>query len=539
MTENKPIIAAEIDKDCNILLKASFRSEIDVKRIFGHMHFTKDYTTIVYPFLPAIFALARAQNYKFGTEIKETLGKERPKIIDVPIGDDVISKLFSNIMGDDIDSVIRQRLVGVLSEEDIAALAEEFRATAIKRFQGKTKKKTVMVKDEPKKSLELTAIFEFEHIIIRFEGKSVDVIRIIHPLVLLTKEKIDTITKWRKDGVSDNEKDWKVRGEYEPFDHQWVMYKIHMLLDKSANLSQMGTGKTYAALMTISKRLELGQIKSGNILVVCPTTTMPNWQKEIKRHTPHLTSQIVEGSYKDRMEVFFSPRESRADILIINYESFAMKTTEKDTNGDTSNDKIIPLSLLMKFIDWELVILDECHKIKNPSAQRTGALLDALKDAQYKIIMSGTINANKLVDVHMPFVFLNRAKQFNSIQYEHGSGKLLTFSHLHENFSSAYFTKEGWKITPLKGTVSELRERMEEISIRFEKDECLTLPPKMYDMHILKMSEKQAELYKMLQTKYVTDLNDIAERGGQITIMNILAMMTKLAEAANGWIYNR
>jgi len=52
------------------------------------------------------------------------------------------------------------------------------------------------------------------------------------------------------------------------------------------------------------------------------------------------------------------------------------------------------------------------------------------------------------------------------------------------------------------------------------------------------MSPKQEELYMMLQTKFVTDLNDITEKGGQVTIMNILAMMTKLAEAANGWIYN-
>lgn len=534
MIDEKHIIKATVDEKCNIILSPGYTDSREVKRIFGQMHYTKNYSEMLYPFTPAIFSLARALTYEFGTKIN----KEEHTVTewkDVPINEDVIKKMFEDAMNyNRLDYIIKKKLADDLPQADLDAISQDFRDVVNKRLKGKTKKKRVL-RLEVKQSLSVIATFEFEKIIIQFEGKCAELVKMIHPLVLLTKEKIETIKRWRKDGVPDIEKDYKVVGEYQPFDHQWVMYKIHMLLDKSANLSQMGTGKTFAALMTIDKRLQLGQIKSGNILVVCPTTTMPNWQKEINRHTPHLTSQIIEGSYKDRMDIFLSKRTDRADILIINYESFAMKTTEKDGNG---NGKTIPLSVLMKFVDWELIVLDECHKIKNPKAQRTGALIDALKGSQYKIIMSGTINANKLVDVHMPFVFLNRAKQFNSIQTESGSGKLLSFSHLHENFATAYFTRSGWSFVPRRGTVTELRERMEEISVRFEKDECLTLPAKMYDMHILKMSKKQEELYMMLQTKFITDLNDITDRGGQVTIMNILAMMTKLAEAANGWIYN-
>ena len=535
MDDTKRIIKATVSKDGDIVVNAGYSDATLVKQIFGRMHFTTEYTKLVYPFTPAIFSLARASDFKFGTRIEE-ISTPIEETVDVPVAEDVFKKMFEQVYEyNNLDNVISQRIGEDLPQEDIAAITESFRDSVEKMLKGKTKKKKI-VRNEVKQSLIVIAAFEFEELIIQFEGEAANAIKLIHPLVLLTKERVEKIREWRENGVPKEERDFKVTGEFEPFDHQWVMYKIHDLIPKSANLSQMGTGKTFAVLMSIDKRMKAGQIESGNILVVCPTTTMANWQKEIRRHTPHLTSQIISGSYKERMEVFLSDPKERADILIINYESFAM--VAKETNGNGDVERNIPLAAIMRYVDWQMVILDECHKIKNPKAKRTGFLMYTFKDADYKIIMSGTINANKLVDVHMPFVFLNRAKQFNSIQNEAANGKPLTFSHLHESFSSAYFIREGWKFVPRRGTVKELRERMEEISVRFEKDECLTLPPKMYDMRTLKMSPKQEELYIMLQTKMVTDLTELADAGGTITIMNILAMMTKLAQAANGFIYN-
>lgn len=536
MDDTKKVIKATVSKDGDIVISPGYSDATLVKQIFGRMHFTKEYTKLVYPFTPAIFSLARAKDYKFGTKIEET-SIPITEEVDVPIAEDVFEKMFKQLYDyNNLDKVISQRIGDDLPAEDIAAITDSFKESVEKMLKGKTKKKKV-TRNEVKTSLIIIAAFEFDEVIIQFEGTAANAIKLVHPLVLLTKERVEKIREWRENGVPESERDFEVTGEFEPFDHQWVMYKIHDLIPKSANLSQMGTGKSYAVLMSIDMRLKRGQITSGNILIVAPTTTMQNWQKEIRRHTPHLTSQIISGSYRERMEVFLTDPSERADILLINYESFAMVAKENNGNGD-GGEQSIPLAAIMRYVDWEMVILDECHKIKNPKAKRTGFLMYTFKDADYKIIMSGTINANKLVDVHMPFVFLNRAKQFNSIQNQAHDGKPLTFSHLHESFSSAYFIREGWKFVPRRGTVKELRERMEEISVRFEKDECLTLPAKMYDMRTLKMSPKQEELYLLLQTKMVTDLTELADRGGQVTIMNILAMMTKLAEAANGWIYN-
>ena len=151
--------------------------------------------------------------------------------------------------------------------------------------------------------------------------------------------------------------------------------------------------------------------------------------------------------------------------------------------------------------------------------------------------MSGTINANKLHDIHVPFVHLNKAVQFNSV-HRHRNGKEMSLGDLHGEFKSGYFNTYGRAFVPKSGAIAELREKLEEVSVRFEKKECLTLPDKVYMSEELEMSAKQRQLYNLLRNTIIADLNDIHERGGRVTTQHILAKLTKLAEAANGWLYN-
>ena len=404
---------------------------------------------------------------------------------------------------------------------------------------------------------------EFENFVVEVEDPAfAQVLLALKPCVKKIRERIQKLRDWRTNGVPEMERDYKFvwdraaesgegndsgngNGNGEkyakpenfdaPFDHQWVMYKTHTLLNASADLSQMGTGKTLSCLMTIDKRIQEGKIRKGHIIVVAPTTTLElAWQKQIEEFTPHLTSTIIGGSYFDRMSTFLSPAKKRGDILLINYESFAMETKVPQKDGTV---KVVPLAKLTELLKWDMVVLDECHKIKNPQAKRTGHLIRAFRNAKYKLIMSGTINANKLFDIHVPFVHMNQAKNFNSLHHHH-DGEPLTLGELHGAFRDAYFTRSGRYFIPGSGTVDELREKLEEVSVRFEKSECLTLPEKMYVREEIEMSVKQEQLYAALQNRMVANLLDINPSAGRVSVLGILAMLTKLAEAANGWIYN-
>ena len=66
----------------------------------------------------------------------------------------------------------------------------------------------------------------------------------------------------------------------------------------------------------------------------------------------------------------------------------------------------------------------------------------------------------------------------------------------------------------------------------------MSLPPKMYEVRLVDMHPDQANLYNALKTKLTADLGELIGRGGRVTMMNVMALFMKLAEAANGWIYD-
>ena len=132
--------------------------------------------------------------------------------------------------------------------------------------------------------------------------------------------------------------------------------------------------------MAIDKRIQRGEVRRGHVLVVAPTTTLElSWQKQIGKFTPHLSSSIVTGNYVERMTTFMKPAATRGDILLINYESFAMDTK---LPGHDGAERIIPLSQVCGLVEWDMVVLDECHKIKNPEAKRTGLFDRRLQECE-------------------------------------------------------------------------------------------------------------------------------------------------------------
>jgi len=104
-----------------------------------------------------------------------------------------------------------------------------------------------------------------------------------------------------------------------------------------------GLGKTIEAIGTINAEPTLKRI-----LVVCPASLKLNWRKELRKWLVRpLSIGLAEGS---RCHPEYS------DITIINYD-ICDKNREK-----------------LHSIEWDAVILDEAHYLKNPKAKRTVAI---------------------------------------------------------------------------------------------------------------------------------------------------------------------
>ncbi|MFT3826297.1 MAG: SNF2-related protein [Chitinophagaceae bacterium] len=143
----------------------------------------------------------------------------------------------------------------------------------------------------------------------------------------------------------------------------------------------MGLGKTIQALSYLNYYKEHhGKL---NALVVCPTTLMFNWQNEIRKFTPTLTSYMHHGSERTRDKEQFT----NVDIVITTYG-----TLRSDIK-------------LMVDIPFDYVVLDESQAIKNPSSKVTKAA--SLLNAKHRVCLSGTPLQNNTFDIFAQMNFLN------------------------------------------------------------------------------------------------------------------------------------
>tara|TARA_R110002020_G_scaffold73888_3_gene189501 strand:+ start:12373 stop:13638 length:1266 start_codon:yes stop_codon:yes gene_type:complete len=142
----------------------------------------------------------------------------------------------------------------------------------------------------------------------------------------------------------------------EPFDYQKVGIDF-LKIRKSALLAdEPGLGKTGQAIMAAK---EVGAV---NILVICPKSPIANWMREFAMWWPE--------------------REGTGRLTVVNFDLFSQK----------------PLKHKVKEIiaeSWDVVLIDEAHRLKTPGANRTKAIYGkVIKNAKRVWLLSGTPTPN-------------------------------------------------------------------------------------------------------------------------------------------------
>ena len=146
-----------------------------------------------------------------------------------------------------------------------------------------------------------------------------------------------------------------------------------------------------------------------------------------------------------------------------------------------------------------MVILDECHKIKNPNSLQAKGLLTIVPKC--KIAMSGTPVINSPVDMYSYLKWLGFEK------------------HTYSKFSSYYKDKSG----NLRN-IDKLDTSISKVMLRRTK-ELLDLPEKIYKDEFVELSSKQEKLYQDIQKGLIEELND------NITdVSNVLAKTIRLRQ---------
>ena len=141
----------------------------------------------------------------------------------------------------------------------------------------------------------------------------------------------------------------------------------------------MGLGKTIQVISLILKLKEENKLKTP-VLVVCPTTLVGNWVKELKMFAPNLSAKIYHGLDREL--------DTKVDIIITTYAILRIDIEK------------------LKKQTWGALIVDEAQNIKNPSTSQTQAI-KAIK-ASMKVAMTGTPVENRLSELWSIFDFINK-----------------------------------------------------------------------------------------------------------------------------------
>lgn len=289
-----------------------------------------------------------------------------------------------------------------------------------------------------------------------------------------------------------------------PLPHQIEAFNYGLKRHQLLLCDEQGLGKTKESIdITVSKKAELNKV-----LVVCGVNSVRfNWAQEISIHSNE--KSIILGNENDVLADLESWLNDDTYFGIINIEK--LRKTEI----------ISKISEYIKSQKIGGVIVDEVHKIKNPKTQQGKAVANNLRDAKFKIGLTGTPITNNPLDL------------WNILNWL-GATRDNYFA-----FRNKYVILGGWEGKQVMGfkNLNNLNADLQQIMLRRTKNDVIDLPPKIYKNEYIELSAQEKKEYKeqknhisMIITKIEDENGDIKEK----EVPNILGLLIRLREATSG-----
>ncbi|MFD0672802.1 DEAD/DEAH box helicase [Cohnella sp. GCM10027633] len=254
----------------------------------------------------------------------------------------------------------------------------------------------------------------------------------------------------------------------------------------------MGLGKTvqFIAYLLHVKESSDGEGAAAPALLVCPTSVLGNWQKELRRFAPSLNVLLHYGSRRAQGEEF-AAEAGRVDIVLTSY---AIASLDQETLGE---------------MNWSSLCLDEAQNIKNAHTKQSVAVR-SLK-ARHRIALTGTPIENRLSELWSIYDFIS-------------PGYLGTQRGFQARFGQAIEKARD------EARTADLRKLVQPFLLRRKKKDPsiqLDLPEKNEMKTYVNLTAEQGALYDQAVNKLMERMNALEgiERKGAI-----LAALTQLKQ---------
>ena len=298
----------------------------------------------------------------------------------------------------------------------------------------------------------------------------------------------------------------------EPYAHQHKVFNQSKDKEFFALLMEMRTGKSKVVIDTASFLWQRGKIEL--LLVVAPNLVHRQWlDTEVERHCPVPWSGAawLSSWSPNQTERALSQLDETGKLAVftINYEACISPRGRKILTDLVERSKT-------------LLVLDESHRIKTPSAKQTRMLSNLGKKATYRRILTGTPITQGPFDAFTQFNFLDPSIL--------SCGSYFAFKNRYGVWEKQYAHGRSFQALVEYKNLNDLQQRIAGHSFRVETRECLDLPPRQYSRFRLSLSSKQQHIYNDLRDLLMAELN-----GVEITAPLALTKLLRLQQVTGGF----
>jgi len=290
-----------------------------------------------------------------------------------------------------------------------------------------------------------------------------------------------------------SEYSWPRPHGFTPFDHQKITAEFLTTNNKAFCFNEQGTGKTASVIWAVDYLMQRGLVK--RVLVICPLSIMKSaWQQDLFKFAIHRTVSVAHGSAKKRKEII----NAGSEFVVINFDGVGIVKNELLKGG------------------FDLIVVDEASAYKNAQTVRWKDLRDLTKVIRGLWMLTGTPAAQAPTDAY------GLAKLVNP----HG---IPMFYGQFRDQVMAKVSEYRWIPRPES---KHIVHKALQPAIRFEKKQCLDLPPVTFAERDAPLSPQQLKYYNVLKKQMLIEAD-----GEEISAVNAAVKLNKLLQISGGAVY--
>ena len=286
----------------------------------------------------------------------------------------------------------------------------------------------------------------------------------------------------------------------QPFSHQRATAAFMATNPHGYVLNDIGTGKSLTAAWAMDYLMRIGA--GHRALIIAPLSTLERvWGDTLFVHFTHRSFAILHGSAERRRRLLAQP----SDAYVINHDGVAVIAKE-----------------LARRPDIDIVIIDEVATYRNKQTGRWKVVEEFLYPT------GGTPK---------PWVWgMTGTPTPNSPEDAYGQCRLVTPTTVPKffgQFRAMVMNHQSNYVWTPRDEATKIVHQVMRPAIRFKRDECIDLPPTIYQTRDVTLSADQTKHMKELMRELVTEVE-----GARITAVNEGVKLSKALQIAGGCVYD-